>query len=87
VGLGKPLEAAQLLGVSHTLVEVMGTRIQPADLVEHDRIESVIRSQLGEEVFLEAWKTGQEMSLEEAISMALSDMELGDGNVRTLSYQ
>jgi predicted ATPase len=87
VGLGKPLEAAQLLGVSHTLVEVMGTRIQPADLVEHDRIESVIRSQLGEEVFLEAWEAGQEMSLEEAISMALSDMELGDGNVRTLSYQ
>lgn len=83
MGLGKPLEAAQLLGISHTLVEAMGARIQPTDKVEHDRIESVIRSQLGEEAFLEAWGAGQEMSLEEALSMALSDFEMGDDLIAT----
>jgi predicted ATPase/DNA-binding CsgD family transcriptional regulator len=81
VGLGNPSEAAQLLAVSHTQVEAMGARIQPADLVEHDRIENEIRSQLGEQDFLEEWRLGQEMSLEEALSMALSDFEPGEGTL------
>jgi tetratricopeptide (TPR) repeat protein len=76
--LGQAERAVQLLGASQARYEMLGVRHQPADQPELDRFEAIARKQLGDRAFLEAWQAGQALTLEEAVSLALSDFNLGE---------
>jgi tetratricopeptide (TPR) repeat protein len=76
--LGQPERAARLLGASHARFEALGTRHQPADQPELDLFEATARNQLGDEAFQDAWQAGQAMTLQEAVSLALKELDLGE---------
>jgi predicted ATPase len=76
--LGRPERAARLLGASHARFEALGTRHQPADQPELDLFEAAARNQLGDKAFQEAWQAGQTLTLQEAVSLALADLEMGE---------
>jgi len=76
--LGQPERAALLLGASHARFEALGTRHAPADQPEVDLFKSITLNQLGEKAFQEAWQAGQKLSLQEAVSITLTELDLGD---------
>jgi len=76
--LGLPERAARLLGASHARFEALGTRHQPADQSELDLFEAAARNQLGDKAFREAWQAGQALTLQEAVSLALTELDSGD---------
>lgn len=65
--------AAQLFGVAAGLLAASNKRLDPLDQAEYERYLMMVRAQLDEETFNRAWATGQAMSLEEAIALALQD--------------
>jgi len=73
--LGKPRRAAQLLGAADTHLESIGIDQQPADQPEIRLFVESVRRALSEEEFQSAWQAGQRMTIQEAVSYALSDAE------------
>ena len=73
--LGKPRRAARLLGASDIQLETMGVDQQPADQPEMRLFRDVVRRALSEEEFHAAWEAGQRMTIQEAVSYALSDAD------------
>lgn len=71
--LGEAERAARLLGASDALLEMMSASHQPSDQPEIDLYIALTRSQLGEEKFTEAWQAGTQMTLPEAIALALEE--------------
>jgi predicted ATPase/DNA-binding CsgD family transcriptional regulator len=71
--LGKPEDAARLLGISHEIYGSLGCRPQPQDQPEYDRIEAAIREQLEEQEFQKAFQAGQAMPVREIIPFALEE--------------
>jgi non-specific serine/threonine protein kinase len=69
--LGDPERAAWLQGASDALLKAMGLGLQPADQPVIDRYKVAVREQLGEETFRSVWKKGQNLSLEQAVAIAL----------------
>jgi non-specific serine/threonine protein kinase len=63
--------AARLFGAADAHLEATGARLDPADLVEHNRSLESVRSRLDETEWKMAWLTGRSMSLEHAIEYAL----------------
>lgn len=69
--LGRPREAARLLGAANAHLQALGTDQQPADQPDIRRfLESVVQS-LGEDEFEAEWQIGQAMTLDEAVDWAL----------------
>ena len=64
--------AARLLGAAEALLEAIGKKWEPADRIEYDRYVAATRAQLDEAAFDAAWAEGRAMSMEQAISYALS---------------
>jgi hypothetical protein len=71
--MGHPDLAARLLGASYARFEALSTRHGPVDQSELDLFETVTRNQLGDEAFLEAWQAGQTLTLQDAVSLALTE--------------
>jgi predicted ATPase/DNA-binding CsgD family transcriptional regulator len=71
--LGEPERAARLLGASDALLESMCASHQPSDQPEIDLYIALIRSQLGEEAYQQAWQAGREMGFPEAVAFALGE--------------
>ena len=70
---GEAERAARLWGSAQTLHE---TKSIPRDidfLAEADARISAVRSGMGEEVWEQAWRKGQVMNLDEAVSYALEE--------------
>ena len=67
--------AARSLGASAALQEAMNFRQQPMNMLGVSQVEANARQQLGEAAFQAAWEEGRKMSLEEAVSYALSALE------------
>jgi len=70
---GRPERAARLLGASAALRDEMGTPLSPIVRADHDHASNTVHEALGEDAFEAAWAVGQAMSLEEAITYALSE--------------
>lgn len=70
--LGHAKQTARLLGAVEALREVIGAPLAPADRPDHDRLVTRMCSALGEGMFAAAWAEGRAMTLEQAISEALS---------------
>lgn len=76
--LGDPDRAARLLGASYARFEALGTNHAPVDQKEFNLIETAARNQLSDEEFLDAWQSGQTLTLREAVSLALAEFDLGE---------
>ncbi len=61
----------QLLGAAEHLSNTMGAPIVPVERIEHERLATISRHELGEDVFVKAWAKGRAMKLEQAIEYAL----------------
>jgi hypothetical protein len=72
---GHLVRAAQLFGAADTLFKVVGgvLPIPPSQRIEFDRVLSVVRNQLGESNWEEAWSQGKSLSLDEAIVLAIKE--------------
>jgi predicted ATPase/DNA-binding CsgD family transcriptional regulator len=73
---GQPERAARLFGATEALREAfhIGPAVSYADRVEYDRYIATVRSQLDEAAFAAAWSEGRELTLEQAIEYALSEI-------------
>jgi predicted ATPase/DNA-binding SARP family transcriptional activator len=70
---GQPKRAASLFGAAETLRDALGSPLQPAERVDHDRCVTAARAALSEEEFAAAWAAGQAMTLEQAVVSALEE--------------
>jgi predicted ATPase/DNA-binding SARP family transcriptional activator len=73
VGLGRPERGALLVGAADRALEMLGGTRHPGDRPEHERVVAALRSALGEERFAGLHARGAELSLPEAIALALSE--------------
>jgi predicted ATPase/DNA-binding CsgD family transcriptional regulator len=71
--LGQPKQATRLLGASESALERLGAFHQPNDKREIDDIMAAIRAKLDEATFQLAWDEGYELSLEQAVTLALDE--------------
>jgi len=68
----EPERAARLWGAAARLRQAIGCRSAPAARATHERAMVAARAQLGEEGFAAAWKAGAALTLEQAITEALT---------------
>jgi len=70
-GRGELRQAARLAGAAQTLLDAIGSHLDPSDQAGYEQTQASLRSQLGEAAFRAAWREGQAMPLEDAIACAL----------------
>jgi tetratricopeptide (TPR) repeat protein len=70
---GQAKWGAEMLGAADTLLRATGGAWWPADRVEVERNREIIHSALSEVEFTAAWKAGQSMTLEQAITFASNE--------------
>ncbi|MBM2842919.1 MAG: Protein kinase protein [Anaerolineales bacterium] len=73
--LGRPRRAALLLSAAAAHLEFFALNLFPADLPEITLFLESVRPALSEDQFRAAWQAGQRMSLQDAVSYALSDAD------------
>jgi hypothetical protein len=73
LGLGRPERGALLVGAADHALEMLGVTRHPGDRPEHERVVAGLRAALGEEAFTRLRAQGAELSLPEAVALALSD--------------
>jgi hypothetical protein len=71
--------AAQLLGAASALANKTGFKLRPVDIVEYEHTASTTRNVLGDAQYDVAWRHGNAMSIEQAISLALNEEAGGMG--------
>ena len=71
--LGEAEKAAQLMGLSAALMAEIGVDYQIRDKLELAKYEAEIRAQLDQQTFEAAWKKGQTMELNQAVSYMLGE--------------
>jgi len=60
--LGQPERGVRLLAAGHTQLAAIGSRRQPADQQEIDKMIALVRGQLDDETFDRLWAEGEVMS-------------------------
>jgi predicted ATPase/DNA-binding SARP family transcriptional activator len=78
LGLGRPERGAVLVGAADHALEMLGVTRHPGDRPEHRRVVAGLRAALGEATFAPLRAKGAELSLPEAVALALSE-EAGTG--------
>jgi tetratricopeptide (TPR) repeat protein len=73
----RPTRAARLFGAAHAQLAAIGAHWDPADGVAHDRNLAFVRAHLPPDAFRTAWEEGQALSLDEAITFAISPDGIG----------
>ena len=73
VALGKEIDekAVKIFSAAASIRAAMGSTMNPFDKSEYERDIALLRKQLGEEKFNNAWDQGRALSLEKAIATAL----------------
>ncbi len=66
---GRPERAVQLFAAAEAHLEAWGTRMQPADLAQHQRNVAAMRAAMDEQAFQQAWARGRTLSLDEALAL------------------
>jgi len=74
--LGKNVLAAQLESASEKLRQELGLVLDPAARVENESFIAQLHIELGESAFAKAWSSGQSMSLEQAVALAMEETDL-----------
>jgi predicted ATPase/DNA-binding SARP family transcriptional activator len=73
LGLGRPERGAVLVGAADHALEMLGVTRHPGDRPEHQRVVAGLCAALGEEEFARLRAKGAELSLPEAVALALSE--------------
>jgi len=68
-------QAARLLGATAALLETIGGYSDAIDRALYDRTVAAVRTTFGENQFAASWSEGRELSLEQAIALALGVRE------------
>ena len=76
---GHPNRAARLLGASHAVFKAYGFAARVSDRPDISRTTSKVQDALDSDAFDVAWAEGLEMSMEDAIEYALSDVSTPTG--------
>jgi predicted ATPase/DNA-binding CsgD family transcriptional regulator len=71
--------AARLWGAAEAVRQTVGTPIWPTDAREHDRYQTIVRTQVGGAAFAAAWAQGRAMPLDDAIALALAEVPAASG--------
>lgn len=71
----KPQAAAKLLGAADAQRTANNLFIEPADRLLYDRSETRVGEALTEEVFSSLFSEGNRMKLDEAVALALSEID------------
>ena len=76
---GKPEQAVQLFGTVEALLESIGMagRMDPSDQKEFDHYVAVVRAQLDDAAFTQAWAKGRAMTMDQAIAFAMEEKSRG----------
>ena len=69
---GRPRDAVQLFAASAALLESIGYPLAPADRLTLDRDLKAVRGRLGHAEFMASWTTGSDLSIEQAIELAVA---------------
>ena len=64
---GEPVKATLLWGAVVSLRETLGVPIPPGEHASHDHAVAIVRAQLGEKTFANAWAEGRTMTPEQAL--------------------
>ena len=75
VRLGRMEPAARLLGAAEALREAIVCPLPPCDRKDYDETVAAVRAALDEDFFAAAWAEGENMTLDQAVSMALHELE------------
>lgn len=73
--LGNSILAAKLESASEKIRKELGTIITPATRTENENFITQLHAKLGDDLFEEAWSSGQSMSLEKAVALAMEDAQ------------
>ena len=73
LGLGRPERAALLVGAADRALHTLDVALDPCDLPEHKRVLTGLQSALGEATLDLLRFKGAQLSLDEAVALALSD--------------
>ncbi|HET8846623.1 MAG TPA: hypothetical protein VFN35_34495, partial [Ktedonobacteraceae bacterium] len=65
--------AARLLGASEKALERLGALNPPSDQMELDAIIAAVHAQLDDATFQSIWDQGRELTLEQAVALALDE--------------
>jgi predicted ATPase len=65
--------AGRLFGAAEALREKMGTPMDPQERVEYDQFVDDLRGRLDAQAFASAWSAGRALTMEQAISYAITD--------------
>jgi predicted ATPase/transcriptional regulator with XRE-family HTH domain len=69
---GEPERAARLFGAAEVVLESTNSRLDWIDRLGYDQYVATAREQLGEAAFAEAWAEGRTMTMEQALTYAVS---------------
>ncbi len=72
VALQQAERAAQLFGAAEILREKIGMPMDPEERVEYDSQVASLRTSMDEKALVSAWSTGRSMTMDQAISYAVS---------------
>lgn len=75
VNLGYAKQAARLLGANAVLQAAHNIRNQPNDLPFAQRAQAAVRQQLSDEAFQAAYDAGRQLSIDEALALALRPLD------------
>ncbi len=75
LGLGHPERGAVLVGAADQALAMLGVSRHPGDRAEHERVVRDLKDRLGADEFARLSAEGAQMSLREAVTLALSDTE------------
>jgi len=68
---GKFERAAQLFGAAQAYLGRVGAPLAPADLAEIEKYKKVVREAMGNKAFQASWETGQSLTVDLAVSLAM----------------
>jgi non-specific serine/threonine protein kinase len=68
---GETLTAVKLFSAVNKQLERLGVSLLPSDTVEFEKNVALTRDQIGERAFSAAWTEGHDMTIEQAITLAL----------------
>jgi non-specific serine/threonine protein kinase len=72
---GKAHTAAQLLAASAALIEEVGARPRAWAVEQNEQTGNILRTELGDAAFAEASEEGRKRTLDEAVALALGDVD------------
>jgi predicted ATPase/DNA-binding CsgD family transcriptional regulator len=72
---GQPRRAAQMLSAMEFAREQLGTQSAASDQAELEKVLGMIRDRAGDTEFRQTWADGRGMSLEQAVEIALTEIE------------